>query len=181
MRKFNIQKDDLFFLFIVENRTRKEIAKHYGCSEILIKKKCEKYGIKKPKHLENKNKERRVEKTCLNCQSTFEVLPFRHSGKWELKFCSHKCSSDYRFLGKEHKRKMLNVVAARRRARMKDAIVPLTEEEKTRIMKIYKECPKGYEVDHIIPISRGGKHHPDNLQYLTAEENRKKSNKCLNH
>ena len=34
-----------------------------------------------------------------------------------------------------------------------------------------------HEVDHIIPISKGGKHHENNLQILTAIENRKKYNK----
>lgn len=42
------------------------------------------------------------------------------------------------------------------------------------LQKIYLNCPHGYEVDHIIPISRGGLHHPDNLQYLTKSDNRKK-------
>jgi 5-methylcytosine-specific restriction endonuclease McrA len=49
--------------------------------------------------------------------------------------------------------------------------------DKKLIFEIYNNCPKGYEVDHIIPISKGGLHHQDNLQYLTAQENRKKSNK----
>jgi 5-methylcytosine-specific restriction endonuclease McrA len=34
-----------------------------------------------------------------------------------------------------------------------------------------------HEVDHIWPISKGGPHLPWNLQFLTKEENRKKSNK----
>lgn len=47
------------------------------------------------------------------------------------------------------------------------------------IQQFYINCPQGYEVDHIIPISKGGLHTLDNLQYLTISENRKKSNKIL--
>lgn len=34
-----------------------------------------------------------------------------------------------------------------------------------------------HEVDHKIPLSRGGLHHPDNLQILTKAKNRQKTNK----
>ncbi len=50
------------------------------------------------------------------------------------------------------------------------------------IKQIYYSCPKGMEVDHIIPITNEivcGLHVPWNLQYLTTIENRKKSNKVL--
>ena len=49
------------------------------------------------------------------------------------------------------------------------------------IKEIYAECKRiseetgiPHEVDHIIPIARDGLHHQDNLQILTAEENRSK-------
>jgi len=42
---------------------------------------------------------------------------------------------------------------------------------------IYKYVPDGYEVDHIIPLSKGGLEQPSNLQYLTSLENKQKSNK----
>lgn len=176
---YTINKDELYDLFIIQNLTRKQVAEFYGCSDALIKQKCRAFGIRKPKNLENENKERKLKKSCLQCGCDFEVVPFRYTGRWEIKFCSHECSSDYRYLGSIHKRKMLNDVAARRRARMRNASVDLTEEEKNLITKMYLECPKGYEVDHILPISKGGKHHPNNLQYLTITENRKKHNKCL--
>jgi hypothetical protein len=50
-------------------------------------------------------------------------------------------------------------------------------EDISKIKEFYKNCPDGYEVDHIIPLSKGGSHCLSNLQYLTISENRKKSNK----
>lgn len=47
------------------------------------------------------------------------------------------------------------------------------------LQQFYLNCPDGYEVDHIIPISKGGLHCLSNLQYLTISENRRKSNKIL--
>ena len=48
------------------------------------------------------------------------------------------------------------------------------------IKKNYLNCPKDYEVDHIIPLQGKivcGLHVENNLQYLTKVENRKKGNK----
>jgi len=56
----------------------------------------------------------------------------------------------------------------------------LTKQQIDEMTQFYVNCPKGYEVDHIIPLQGkniSGLHVPSNLQYLTIEENRKKSNK----
>ena len=42
-----------------------------------------------------------------------------------------------------------------------------------------KETGIPYEVDHIIPISKGGLHHQNNLQVITRTENRSKGNKII--
>ncbi len=77
----------------------------------------------------------------------------------------------------EQKRATANEANARYRARMKNQIVE--GEDLTPIKDFYKNCPPGHEVDHIIPLSKGGLHTLSNLQYLTMSENRKKSNKIV--
>ena len=64
-----------------------------------------------------------------------------------------------------------------RRERFKIACENISWEEMELIGEFYRNCPLGYEVDHIIPISRGGKHCLSNLQYLTRLENAKKGYK----
>jgi len=47
------------------------------------------------------------------------------------------------------------------------------------IKLIYKNCPHGYEVDHMIPISGGGLHHESNLCYLPKDVNQSKGAKTI--
>lgn len=63
--------------------------------------------------------------------------------------------------------------------RLKKACIGLGKEEEEKIREFYKNCPIGFEVDHIIPISRKGKHRLNNLQYLTREENLKKGHSII--
>lgn len=57
--------------------------------------------------------------------------------------------------------------------------VPLWSEREA-IKEFYKNCPEGYEVDHIYPLQGetvSGLHVLNNLQYLTRSQNRAKRNR----
>ena len=67
---------------------------------------------------------------------------------------------------------------------MKDAFDETADQQKINEMyyeakRMTKETGISQEVDHIIPISKGGKHHEDNLQIITMSENRKKHTKIM--
>jgi hypothetical protein len=98
-----------------------------------------------------------------------------------VKFCSKACGG----LGKEkyhtpeqklHARRMKQREAYARYAAKKKYQTPVGE-DLAAIKKFYFNCPIGYEVDHKIPISKGGPHALHNLQYLTISDNRKKGAK----
>jgi 5-methylcytosine-specific restriction endonuclease McrA len=96
------------------------------------------------------------------------------------KYCSVACGAE----GKRKysveeavkvKRNRVREVSANYRAKLKNQTPP--DANRKAIQEFYDKCPSGHEVDHIVPISKGGLHTLSNLQYLTISDNRKKSNK----
>ncbi len=106
---------------------------------------------------------------CLHCG--------KQTASSRTKYCSTVCCG-------LHKRKNISEEERKRNQRhtfmkyyMKKKQQTPPDADMNLIKEIYLNCPGGYEVDHIIPISKGGLHHQDNLQYLTPDENKRKSNK----
>ena len=71
------------------------------------------------------------------------------------------------------------VRCARRRARI--ASVKLSSIEEMMVLNYYQQAAEltkstgvPHEVDHIIPLSKSGPHHPYNLRVITRDENRSK-------
>ena len=103
--------------------------------------------------------------------------PCKHCGAETTNpvFCSSTCDGLSRKNSKEYLNKSNAIRQSRYRAKKYRVLAPDANLEK--INEIYRNCPVGHEVDHIVPLSRGGKHHEDNLQYLTVTENRSKGNR----
>jgi len=69
---------------------------------------------------------------------------------------------------------------SKRRALERNQIPLLIENNKNKMDLYYKisnYLGSDWSVDHIIPISKQGAHHPDNFQIMTKKENQKKSSK----
>lgn len=90
-----------------------------------------------------------------------------------------KSREDRKKYDKEN-RKAKTAREAKRRA--KKLLATLDSRWDNEIKEIYENCPEGCHVDHVVPLQGkeiSGLHVPWNLQYLTAEENIKKSNKIV--
>jgi HNH endonuclease len=99
------------------------------------------------------------------------------------KYCSRECAWESQKVyldptdAEQYKRIKKREISYRYLERRKKQTPP--DANLQAIKQFYENCPEGHEVDHIIPISKGGLHTLENLQYLTIRENRKKSNKII--
>lgn len=87
-RKYDPTYEELYDDFITNNLKRKDIAEKYGVSEVLIKKRLQQFGIKKPKHLQYGKQPTHI---CEVCNKSFETSP-----SVKRRFCSRKCLNEYR-------------------------------------------------------------------------------------
>lgn len=143
----------------------KKSCKHCGSNEKYVSSySCKPCGVKRG--LEKLNNSelmapyRTKEKTLLRVQKWRKNNPKKHQQQWL-------------------RDETVNARASKRRASIRNQVP--SDADFNKIQLIYNECKImtsetgiPHEVDHIIPISKGGLHHQDNLQILTQQENRKK-------
>lgn len=176
LKGFNVQ--ELVFA-ILTTKTIKEAGHELGYTENPIKQACR--TILLPhfpnRHCEfgkdtNGARSWRFEllayvqyKYCYSCKQILSYEEY-HSDVYNTDKLSSECKTCAIFKTKEQK-----LYIAERTPKWAD---------KNTIYTIYKNCPKGMHVDHVIPL-RGvlvsGLHVPDNLQYLSPEDNLLKNNR----
>ena len=120
---------------------------------------------------------------CKKCNSTQRYVSSYGCVKCNLEINLKKLY-DSELMGKYKTKAVSNAKTYRYRGRKKNQMPEDADHEK--IIEFYKEAERLTEetgvvhhVDHIIPLSKGGLHHHNNLQVLTKEENLKKGNKIL--
>jgi len=102
----------------------------------------------------------------------------------EYYYRDHELTKERKRKNYERNREMDIIRAYQRLYKIRSLTPP--DADRTKIKEVYKLARKltqetgiKYEVDHIVPISKGGLHHEDNLQVLPWIENRKKGNKII--
>lgn len=149
------------------------------------KEKCDRTNYSRLEAIEQGKKTYEVKKACKKCGSFERYISSQGCVPCAIKIGLEKLNNEELMKPYRTKEKSNDKTYRYRAKKFSEAPI-LTPEEHQRILLIYQECARiteetgiAHHVDHIHPISKGGKHHPDNLQILTAIENIRKGNKLL--
>ena len=137
--------------------------------EYYLKNKDKILKAKKDYYLKNYNNIKEYSKNY-RFNNPNKIIEYRLSNKDRQK--------EYNKIYRPNNRNLFNARESKRRATKLNATPRFANLKK--IKEIYLNCPKGFHVDHIIPLQGKnvcGLHVEWNLQYLTANSNQKKSNK----
>jgi nuclear transport factor 2 (NTF2) superfamily protein len=108
---------------------------------------------------------------CIECKSKYKNKP-EVMADWQKKNAQRL--RDYQ---REYYKDKYGERNAKHEKRLKERYV---YDDMDDIQEFYRNCPKGFHVDHIIPLNGknvSGLHTIGNLQYLPASENQRKYNK----
>jgi len=105
--------------------------------------------------------------SCSSCRSLQNAINYKKDNVQE----AHKRSQEKHYY---------DILARNAEYRAERSYRTVKWADRDKIKEVYANCPDGLQVDHIIPLKGelvSGLHVDSNLQYLTLEENLKKSNK----
>ena len=100
------------------------------------------------------------------------IIKYRKTKKYELTKNIYEKSEKGKLVGR--------IKTSKRRSAKLKRTVPWSNLEE--IGNFYKACPKGLQIDHIVPLQGtnvSGLHVLNNLQYLTKSQNSSKGNKWI--
>jgi hypothetical protein len=175
---------------LIKQKTLVSASKNLNVSRSTLQKACLDLFPNKP----NKQLWRNYLLSLLNYRHCFicdQILPAAEFNDWKV--TRYTCTTCTKMRSKQHYELNIDKYKewskiwrmnnpdkmrandAKRRARETGAFS--IEANQDIIKVIYRNCPLDYHVDHIIPISKGGLHHENNLCYLPAALNQAKRDK----
>jgi hypothetical protein len=108
------------------------------------------------------------------------VAKYKETNYKKVLECKRRHSIEYGKMYRQQKRAKVLAKNTLRYAKKKQRTPPwLSKDQIKEIEIIYLQCPRGYHVDHIVPLQGeivSGLHVPWNLQHLPAIDNIRKSN-----
>lgn len=183
------------YLLSLDLGTLENVSKYLGCSANTLSSNILKNIPEFPRRVRTSLKNKFIEyidlKLCTKCKAILNKNAFHNSTSQrdnKHPWCIN-CSAVHYLQNKDSHREQgkkwrasnpHKTKAIRARARAKRAERIPKWADFTKIEEIYKNCPSGMQVDHIVPLigeNVSGLHVHYNLQYLTPEDNRRKSNK----
>lgn len=151
-------------------------------------KTCTKCGVEKPSAEFSKSKREKdgLYYYCKACireydkkryeENREDVLEqnkeWREKNKEQMRECRKKWREENPHLHREYNQ--------RRRALKKAALPHLSKNDNLALKLLSEEVSmlgEGWHLDHIVPLSKGGLHHPDNLQIVRSSYNLSKNDK----
>ena len=168
-KELNIHENTLYRFLKEEFPTKdsKTIWRNY-LLDLISMRKCWKCGNTKNVNEFPANK-LRAEYFCKECQAAEQV-----SRRKEFPEVSKEISKTHYETHKDE------YIAKNIKYNTKRKLATAPWADLTKIKEIYKNCPDGHEVDHIVPLQGAlvsGLHVETNLQYLLVYENRVKGNR----
>lgn len=142
------------------------------CTECKESKALSEYAVRKNRPIGHSAK-------CKQCVRKYYHLTKAERKRTQKAYREKNKNSRKKYM-KEYQKNNLHIFKEannRRRALEKSNVCKCCSKEE--MQAFYKECPEGHHVDHIRPLSKGGKHCLKNIQQIPKDLNLSKGTKNI--